>query len=107
MVVNFNEIKFDDFFNQVIDLLKKKNIQQAKNMFDEYIHYLADKKNLLIEEATDIAQRNFGYFAGYYNDDVRKLVLKHLNAAHPYLNINCTAHEAFMAGLKQGQLFKK
>ena len=58
-----------------------------------------------IEYAEQCAKRNFGYFAGYYGDDVRKKVYKYFKAVHPVFsnNYNVSNKEAFYVGIQRGE----
>ena len=102
MEYDFKNTTFEDTFNYGLELAKKKS-KDCEEFFKMYIKYLFENNPKIssIEEATKCAKDNFGYFAGYYGDDVRKLIAKTYNALHPYFGdkYNISAEEAFKTGL--------
>ena len=110
----FNSFKsFENIFDYALNLITDKKIQEAKDFYEAYIQYLYDvnphDKVTSLEHARECAGKNFGYWAGYYGDDVRKLIAKHFNAIHPYFGdrYNIRPEEAFNIGYNLGLISKK
>ena len=104
---------FAEIFNYGLSLCKWYKRKQAQDFFIAYIYYLYNVNTRedvpTIEYAEQCAKRNFGYFAGYYNDDVRKKVYNYFEAVHPVFGnrYNVTAKEAFYAGVQQARAKEK
>ena len=82
MVYGDQEFKsFKEIFSYGLSLCKWWKKKKAKNFFTAYIYYLYNVNSRedvpTIEYAEQCAKRNFGYFAGYSGDDVRKKVYKY------------------------------
>lgn len=59
------------------------------------------------EEATAIELSNIGYFAGYFDNEIRERVYDLYGAVHPIFGRTTpTPEEAFEAGLKMGRSIK-
>ena len=73
---------------------------------DDYVYHIYNVNTRedvpTIEYAEQCAKKNFGYFAGYYGDDVRKKVYDYFEAVHPVFGnrYNVTNKEAFYAGMQ-------
>lgn len=95
---------FGDIFNYALELINEHKRDEANNFFKAYVQYLYDENPRetvpTIDDALNFAKRNFGYFAGYYGDDVRKKVYDYFEAAHPIFgnHYNISAEAAFKAG---------
>ena len=107
MVYGDQEFKtFEEIFNYGLSLCKWTKKKQAKDFFTAYIHYIYNVNTRedvpTIEYAEQCAKKNFGYYAGYYGDDVRKKVYDYFEAVHPVFGnrYNVTAKEAFYAGMQ-------
>ena len=102
---------FAEIFEYALDFVKNKKIKEAKQFYEAYIQYLYDvnprDKVISLDHARICAENNFGYWAGYYGDDVRKLVKKHFNAIHPIFGdrYNISAEEAFKLGIERANQF--
>ena len=114
MVYGDQEFKsFKEIFIYGLSLCKWWKKKKAKNFFTAYIYYLYNvnsRKDVpTIEYAEKKTKRNFGYFAGYYGDDVRKKVYKYFKAVHPVFgdNYNVTNKEAFYAGIQRAEAKEK
>ena len=100
---------FEAIFNYALELLKNKKIDEAKRFYTAYIQYLYDSnprdKVTSLEHATECAGKNFGYWAGYFGVDVRKLIKKHFGAIHPIFGdrYDITPAEAFQMGYVRGK----
>ena len=110
MVYGDQEFKsFKEIFSYGLSLCKWWKKKKAKNFFTAYIYYLYNVNSRedvpTIEYAEQCAKRNFGYFAGYYGDDVRKKVYKYFKAVHPVFgnNYNVTNKEAFYVGIQRAE----
>lgn len=114
MIYGDQEFKtFAEIFNYGLSLCKCTKKKQAKDFFTAYIYYLYNVNTRedipTIEYAEQCAKKNFGYFAGYYGDDVRKKVYKYFEAVHPVFGnrYNITAKEAFYAGVQRAKAKEK
>ena len=102
---------FAEIFEYALDFVKNKKIKEAKQFYEAYIQYLYDvnprDKVTSLDHARICAGNNFGYWAGYYGDDVRKLVKKHFNAIHPIFGdrYNISAEEAFNLDIERTNQF--
>lgn len=109
MIYNFkiDYQKFSDIFNEGL-ILAKTNKQEAQNFFKQYIQYILednDKVNT-IEEAERIAKSNFGYYAGYFNQEVCDIIYKTYQCSHPIFGdkpFAVSPEEAYQKGLEIGR----
>jgi len=105
----FNEMKsFGDIFNKALELAREGDKEKTSEFRELYISYI-------LENADDVATRemaekrmsdNFGYYAGYYGDSVRKMMQKYYGAVHPVFG-NCydvTPKEAYECGYHHKKL---
>ena len=113
MVYGDQEFKtFAEIFNYGLSLCKWRKKKNAQDFFTAYIYYLYNvntRKDVpTIEYAEQCAKNNFGYFAGYYGDDVRKKVYDYFEAVHPVFGnrYNVTSKEAFYAGMQKANAKK-
>lgn len=99
---------FENIFRYALDLLREKKYEEAKEFYNDYIEYILEDAEDVnsIEEASKRASSNFGYFAGYFDDEVRRMVEKHLGAVHPIFGnyYNVTPEEAFDCGYNNKKL---
>jgi len=80
----------DAIFNEAVRLART-DVEEALRFFSAYIQYIYNEADDLITLAKDErlvvaesrAKSNFGYFAGYYNEDVCDLVYKTFSCSHP------------------------
>lgn len=114
MVYGDQEFKtFEEIFNYGLSLCKWYKKKKAQDFFTAYIYYLYNvntrKEVPTIEYAEQCAKSNFGYFAGYYGDDVRKKIYDYFGAVHPVFGnrYNITAQEAFFAGMQKAYASEK
>ena len=109
---------FAEIFNYALSLISNpikrlSNKKEAERFFAAYVQFLYDandrEKVPTLEAAEQMAKSNFGYFAGYYSDDVRKKVYKYYHSAHPVFGnrYNITFWEAFGRGLLRGLVERK
>lgn len=68
------------------------------------------KKNM--KETLEIAQKNLGYYAGYYDNETRKMVEELFFCEHPMFGSikekgDTTPEQAFEIGKKLGEILKK
>lgn len=111
-MTQFNpENKAELTYGECLDpAMKITDEEDAKQYFIEYVKFI--QKYLDKEPRTDnktaeeIAKINLGYYAGYYNDDVRKNVERLFLCEHPYFgkieNGKPTPESAFEMGKKLG-----
>lgn len=104
---------FEEIFNYGLSLCKWYKKKKAQDFFTAYVYYIYNvntrEKVPTIEYAEQCAKKNFGYFAGYYGDDVRKKVYDYFKAVHPVFGnrYNVTAKEAFYAGMQRAEAKEK
>lgn len=87
-----------EIFDKALSLAKKDK-QKALDFLDAYATYVQEANNISKEEALEIAKSNFGYFAGYFDDSVRKIIYDTYQAAHPIFgNASVTSEQAYEMG---------
>jgi len=98
--LNKPQLTIQEIFEPIISI---KTLEEAKLYFDSYKSYL----KTLVPEKTDseldaIINSNFGYYAGYYSNEVRELVFNLFGIVHPIFGFetNMTPEEAFQCGLQ-------
>lgn len=97
---------FGELFDYALNLAKNDK-QEAQNFFKAYVKYILednDKVNT-IEEAERIAKSNFGYFAGYYNQEVCDIIYETYQCSHPIFGdkpFSVSAEDAYKKGLEVG-----
>ena len=111
MNYDFNEKTFGEVFNKALELAKE-NKNEAQEFFKQYIQFILednDKVNT-IEEAERIAKSNFGYFAGYYSQEVCDIIYKTYQCSHPIFGdkpFSVSPEEAYQKGLELGRKHQK
>ena len=117
MNYNFENKTFVNIFEYGLKLAEEKS-EYCSDFFNAYINHIF-KNNFTkpesnvksIKDATIAAKDNFGYYAGYYGNDVRKLIAETYNALHPYFGnrYDITNKEAFEIGkqVANGTYIKK
>jgi len=73
--------------------------------------YLVEEWGRPIAEASQVAKKNLGYFAGYYDAETRERVERLFQCEHPFFgsiaeNGRPTPEEAFNIGVKVGEKMK-
>ena len=108
MIYNFDELDtFNKIFNKGLQLAKE-NKKEAQEFFKQYIQFILednDKVNTL-KEAERIAKSNFGYFAGYYSQEVCDIIYKTYQCSHPIFGdkpFEVDPEEAYKKGLERGR----
>lgn len=109
MIYNFkNDYEtFRDIFNKGLQLAKE-NKEESQEFFKQYIQFILednDKVNTL-EEAERIAKSNFGYYAGYFDQEVCDIVYKTYQCSHPIFGdkpFDISPEEAYKKGLEIGR----
>ena len=95
---------FEKLFNEGLRLAKE-NKEEAQLFFKQYIQFILednDKVNT-IEEAKRIAKSNFGYFAGYYDENTCDIIYKTYQCSHSILGdkpFSVSPEEAFKKGIE-------
>ena len=107
MNYDFNEKTFGEIFNKALELTKE-NKNEAQVYFTEYVqHILNDNDEVnTIEEAERIAKSNFGYFTGYYSQEVCDIIYETYQCFHPifgYKPFSVSPEEAYQKGLELGR----
>ena len=91
--------------------LAKTDKEEARHFFKEYIEHIYkdnDEVNSL-ERATEVAKSNFGYFAGYYNQEVCDIIYETYQCSHPIFGdkpFSVSAGDAYKKGLEIGSKLK-
>lgn len=104
MNYDFNEKTFGEVFDNALKLAKE-NKNEAQEFFKQYIQFiLEDNDNVnTIEEAERIAKSNFGYFAGYYSQEVCDIIYETYQCSHPIFGdkpFSVSPEEAYQKGLE-------
>jgi hypothetical protein len=91
--------------------LAKNNKQEAQNFFKEYIEHIYRNNNEVysLERATEIAKNNFGYFAGYYSQEVCDIIYETYQCSHPIFGnkpFEVNPEDAYKKGLEIGSKLK-
>ena len=91
--------------------LAKTDKKEAQDFFKQYIQFILednDKVNT-IEEAERIAKSNFGYFAGYFNQEVCDIIYNTYQCSHPIFGdkpFEVNSEDAYKKGLEVGSKLK-
>lgn len=91
--------------------LAKTDKEEAKNFFKEYIEHIYkdnDEVNSL-NEAEKIAKANFGYFAGYFSQEVCNIIYETYQCSHPIFGdkpFEVDPEDAYKKGLEVGSKLK-
>ena len=97
-----------EVFNYALHLAKTDSYE-AKEFFKEYINCIANDNHYSWDKATEIAKSNFGYFAGYYNEETCDIIYKTYQCSHPIFGDKpflVSAEEAYKKGLEIGANLK-
>lgn len=100
MKYNFENKSFENIFEYGLKLAQEKS-KYCKTFFKSYIEYIIQKNpDLSKEDAIIRAKDNFGYYAGYYSIETRKLIADTYKAFHPDFGdrYDLSSHEVFMMG---------
>lgn len=63
------------------------NAKEAEDVFEALVARRIKLDGMSDEDARKTELRNIGYYAGYYNLDVRRRVLVNFGAVHPFLEM--------------------
>jgi hypothetical protein len=91
--------------------LAKTDKEEAQKFFKLYIEYIFknnDEVNSL-NEAERIAKANFGYFAGYYSQEVCDIIYETYQCSHPIFGnkpFEVNPEDAYKKGLEIGSKLK-
>jgi hypothetical protein len=87
-------------YGLAVDLAMQKDKTEAHEWFEAIVARIIEDTLYSESEATDIAQRNIGYWAGYYGEEERRAVADVYGAMHPIFgnDFNPSAAKAFEAG---------
>lgn len=94
-----------EVFNEALRLAKTDSYE-AKEFFKEYINCIANDNHYSWDKATEIAKSNFGYFAGYYDEETCDIIYKTYQCSHPIFGnkpFSISAEEAYKKGLEMGK----
>lgn len=107
-VYKVNNLKnFEELFNYALQLARE-NKEEAKHFFSEYVNniYSNNDKVDSLDEAEKIAKHNFGYFAGYYDQEDCDLIYKTYKCSHPIFGdkpYEVSAEEVHKRGIEDGK----
>jgi len=100
-----NYLTYSDTLGPAMEITDEED---ATNYLKEYVWFLHEhspKKE--IDELLQIARKNLGYFAGYYDTETRLRVERLFNCQHPIFGKASegvpSPKEAFEAGFKMGK----
>ena len=94
-----------EVFNEALRLAKTDSYE-AQEFFREYINWISIQNHYSWDKATEIAKSNFGYFAGYYDEETCDIIYKTYQCSHPifgYKPFSVSAEEAYQKGLEMGK----
>ena len=99
-----------EVFNKALQLAKEDK-EEALDFFKEYIKYILEDNDEVnsLNEAERIAKANFGYFAGYYNQEVCDIIYKTYQCSHPIFGnkpFEVNPEDAYKKGLEAGSKLK-
>ena len=91
--------------------LAKTDKEEAQNFFTLYTEYIFENNNEVssLDEAERIAKANFGYFAGYYNQEVCDIIYETYQCSHPIFGnkpFEINPEDAYKKGLEIGSKLK-
>lgn len=95
------KITIGDKYRRALGLMTE---DEAREEFERLVQHQMASQGVSREEAERVERHNLGYYAGYYDTDVRERVEKLFKAAHPIFGstaISVTPREAMQKG---GQL---
>lgn len=103
-------VKFQEgpTYRDLLDpLFKITDEEEAKEFFNDYVHWLEADGQLTHEKALDVAKSNVGYWGGYQSVDVRMRIERLLDVEHPYLGKakekQYTPEEILQIGIELGK----
>ena len=93
--------KIGEVFNLALKLAKEDK-QEAMKFFRSYIDWIQDNNpDKSFEECEEIAKSNFGYVAGYYDEETCKIIYNTYQCSHPIFGdkpFDASPEEAFRKG---------
>lgn len=98
---------FGEVFNEGLRLARG-NKEEAQEFFKEYINYISHENGCSLEESERIAKSNFGYFAGYYGQEVCNIIYSTFQCSHPIFGdkpYEVPTEEAYKKGLELGRKY--
>ena len=104
------ELSFHEIFEQALKITSKEDARQYITAYSKWIHSKYHDRTPK-KEPIEIAKESFGYWAGYYSNDVRRKVEDLFECEHPYFgsiakNGPPTAEQAFKLGMEIGERMK-
>lgn len=95
-----------EIFGKALEVAKTGDKSRCQKFFTSYVEWIVAENACSIEEATNIARGNLGYFAGYYSGDVYTLINSAYGAVHPVFGMNpfkVSPEDAYRRGLEEGK----
>lgn len=91
--------------------LAKENKEESLEFFKEYIKDILEDNDEVnsLNEAEKIAKANFGYFAGYYSQEVCDIIYETYQCSHPIFGnkpFEINPEDAYKKGLEIGSKLK-
>lgn len=76
---------FDEVFREGLRIAQEEDISEAQKFWKAYIQFIYEDADDIhtLEEAAHRARNNFGYYAGYFGVETRKLISDTYCAYHP------------------------
>ena len=76
---------YDDIFQTAITIAKENpdDCINFQNAYAKFIQESNKKDELSFEYCFECTKENLGYYAGYFDSKIRKLMKKYYNAVHP------------------------
>lgn len=76
-------------FDKALEIAETGDGDRCQNFLTAYANWIIEVNgHYNIEEATEIAKSNLGYFAGYYSSEVYETINKAYSAVHPVFGRN-------------------
>lgn len=91
-------------FDKALEIAETCDGDRCQNFLTAYANWIIEVNgHYNIEEATEIAKSNLGYFAGYYSSEVYETINKAYSAVHPVFGRNpfeVSSEEAYSKALE-------
>lgn len=92
-----------EIFDKALEVAKSGDGDRCQTFLTTYANWISEVNGCCKDSAIDIAKKNFGYFAGYYNSEVYETINKAYGAVHPVFGGNpfdISAEEVYRWGLE-------
>jgi len=104
---NKEVLTYGEILDSAMNITDKKDAMQYKAAYIDYIQKALDKENKDGHTALEIANANFGYWAGYGSDKTRARIEELFECSHPVfgsikLNGSPSNEKALSMGMQAG-----